>query len=531
MSIIGQYKLYKDRKLRERVLPIFDEYFRGVTNTDVVQWQKDKRQELQALEYRMWFEGKQEKLEWFYKEYMTTSTDCYTMAYRNNMFWKVVDKKSVKLHFPLASMISEAMASLLFNKKPTIAVDTGGTEESEILTNRLNDILESSKIDELLLKGAELESYSGTLGFRPIIDTRYSKYPILRFHPVSEFELVQRYGKVLEIIFNEAYEHKNKKYNLKVHHGYGYIRYKLFYRDKEIPLSEIPQTADLKDIYLVDSKGNPIEILLAAYKVNRPVDNEFIDGLYGESDYSTLLDAFQAIDETYSAIIDRIRKGHIITAVSEDLTKVDEKTGKAIKLDDYEMKTVLLNANVDPTLKSVFERSIPNIDIQPLYDSLQQMLRNTLSAKGLSPNTVIENLGGANSSAEALEIREGVSERTRETKARLWEKFLEDVARISLLCYDVQFAKERAETDGNYYTIENDYDYTYKCVFPPYKPEDWKERLPTLREALEAGLIDRQNALKQLWKDDYTDDEIEQMRNEIEGIIPINKTEETNNNG
>ena len=61
------------------------------------------------------------------------------------------------------------------------------------------------------------------------------------------------------------------------------------------------------------------------------------------------------------------------------------------------------------------------------------MLRNTLSAKGLSPNTVIENLGGANSSAEALEIREGVSERTRETKARLWEKFLEDVARISLV--------------------------------------------------------------------------------------------------
>ena len=65
MNIFEQYKKYRDKKFRERVLPIFDEYFRGKTNTDIVQWQKDKRQELQAMEYRMWFEGKQEKLEWF----------------------------------------------------------------------------------------------------------------------------------------------------------------------------------------------------------------------------------------------------------------------------------------------------------------------------------------------------------------------------------------------------------------------------------------------------------------------------------
>ena len=42
--------------------------------------------------------------------------------------------------------------------------------------------------------------------------------------------------------------------------------------------------------------------------------------------------------------------------------------------------------------------------------------------------------------------REGVSERTREAKARLWEQFLEAVARISLICYDVQFADVREKT-------------------------------------------------------------------------------------
>ena len=211
MNIFEQYKKYRDKKFRERVLPIFDEYFRGKTNTDIVQWQKDKRQELQAMEYRMWFEGKQEKLEWFYKRYMIQAADQYTMEFRNNLFWRVVDKESVKLHFPLASMISEAMANLLFNKKPTFTVEVENNEEaSEGLTKLLNDIFEDSNIDELLLRGAELESYSGTLAFRPIIDTRFSKYPILKFHPVSEFELVQKYGKVLEIVFAETYTHKNK---------------------------------------------------------------------------------------------------------------------------------------------------------------------------------------------------------------------------------------------------------------------------------------------------------------------------------
>lgn len=523
MNIFEQYKKYKDRKFRERVLPIFDEYFKGKTNTDIVQWQKDKRQDLQAMEYRMWFEGKQEKLEWFYKRYMIQAADQYTMEFRNNLFWRVVNNESVKLHFPLASMISEAMANLLFNKKPTFTVEVENNEEvGEGLTELLNDIFEDSKIDELLLRGAELESYSGTLAFRPIIDTRFSKYPILKFHPVSEFELVQKYGKVLEIVFAETYTHKNKKYVLKIHHGYGYIRYKLYQRDKEVPINTIPDTDGLRDVYLTDSKGQPVRVLLAAYKVNRPVDNEFVDGLYGESDYASLLDTFQAIDETYSAIIDRIRKGHILTAVSEDLTTTDPTTGKAKKISDYEMKTVLLNASPDPTLRSYFERNVPNIDIQPLYDSLQQMLRNGCSRVGLSPNTVMENLGGANSSAEALAIREGVSERTREAKARLWEQFLEAVARISLICYDVQFADVREKSGANEFKIINDYEECiFKCVFPPYQPEDWRDRLPSLKEALEAGLIDRENALKQLWKDDYTDKEIENIKNEIEGIIPL----------
>lgn len=531
MNILEQYKLYRKDRLRERMLPIFDDYFRGLTGTPIREWQKDKRQELQSMEYRMWFEGKQEKLEWFYKQYMINVADHYTLSYRDNIFWKVVNKDSVKLHFPLGGMISDAMANLLFHKAPEMTIEAKSESETELLTEILVNTLQENGFDELLQKGGQLESYSGTLACRVIIDTNFSEYPIIKFHPASEFELVEEYGRAKEIIFNDIYTYNKKKYVLKSYYGKGYIRYLMFdERDKEVPLSTIPETSQLKDIFLVDKSGEPLKILLAVYKVNRPCDNEFINSLYGESDYSSLMDTFQAIDETYSAIIDRVRKGHILTAVSEDLTTIDEKTGRVKRLDDYQLKTITLNSSPDPSLKSVYDRTIPNIDISGLYESLQQMLRNALSRVGLSPNTVIENLGGANSSAQALEIREGVSERTRETKIRLWEKFLKDISRLIFIFYSMQIADVYLKDDKQIaYKVDDDgSEYEYKCVFPPYKPEDWKERLPTLKEALEAGLIDRENALKQLWKDDYTDEEIEQMKDEIEGIIPINKTEENN---
>ena len=521
MNILEQYKLYRNQKLRERVLPIFDDYFKGLTGSPLKEWQKDKRQELQAMEYRMWFEGKQEKIEWFYKQYMINVADNYSLLYRNNLFWRVVKSDSVKLHFPLAGMISDAMANLLFHEAPELSMEAKNEKDTKLLTEILVNTLEENSFDELLQKGGQLESYSGTLACRVIIDTNFSEYPIIKFHPASEFELVDEYGRVKEIVFNDIYTYNKKKYVLKSHYGKGYIRYLLFdERDKEVSLNTIPETSQLKDIFLIDKNGNPLKLLLATYKVNRTCDNEFIDSLYGESDYSSLMDAFQAIDETYSAIIDRVRKGHILTAVSEDLTQVDQY-GNRKKIDDYQVKTIVLNSNPDPNLKSVYDRTIPNIDISGLYESLQQMLRNALSRVGLSPITVIENLGGANASAQALEIREGVSARTRETKIRLWEKFLNDISRLIFIFYSMQIAGVYLQDDKQIaYKIDNDgSEYEYKCVFPPYKPETWQERLPSVAEALEAGLIDKESALEKLWKDEYTEDELQKMKDNIDGII------------
>jgi len=522
MNIIEQYRNYRKAKLKANMLPILDEYFRGATGTDIKEWQKDKRQELQAMEYRVWFEGKQEKIEWFYKEYMVNAADQYTLTYRDNPFWKVVKSDSVKLHFPLASMISETMANLLFHEKPQIRIEHTSDKETEILTDIITETLKENNADLLLQKGAQLESYSGTLAARVILDTNFAELPIIKFHPSSEFELVSEYGRVIEIVFNDVYKHGKNKYILKSYYGKGYVKYRLFNdRKKEVPLATVPELAALKNFMIVDKDGNPIKLLLAAYKVNRPCDNEFIDSNYGESDYGSLIDIFQAIDETYSAIIDRIRKGHIVTFVSEDLTKVDERTGTVKKIDDYQLKSVVLNGNPDPNLKSTLDRSIPNIDISGLYESLQQMIRNALSRVGLSPNTVIEVLGGANASAQALEIREGVSARTRDAKAALWETFIKQLSRLVLVFYSLREADITESTDtAIIYKVDDTGDeYEYKCVFAPFEPETWQDRLPLIKEALDANLISHIEALRQLWQENYTEDELQEMQQVINGII------------
>ena len=126
------------------------------------------------------------------------------------------------------------------------------------------------------------------------------------------------------------------------------------------------------------------------------------------------------------------------------------------------------------------------------------MIRNALSRVGLSPNTVIEVLGGANASAQALEIREGVSARTRDAKAALWETFIKQLSRLVLVFYSLREADitESSDTAIIYKVDDTGDEYEYKCVFAPFEPETWQDRLPSIKEAIDANLISQIEALK-----------------------------------
>ena len=110
-----------------------------------------------------------------------------------------------------------------------------------------------------------------------------------------------------------------------------------------------------------------------------------------------------------------------------------------------------------------------------------------MSKAGFSAQTIFESAAGANASAEALMVREGRSMRTRQQCIRLWVPFINNLARLLLIFNSVKDLDKKADDDGIRITIENTFDYDYTTEFPPYEEETPADRLPFIKEAMEAG--------------------------------------------
>ena len=68
----------------------------------------------------------------------------------------------------------------------------------------------------------------------------------------------------------------------------------------EAPLSTLEETSELQDLVFIDKNTNePIDFMMAVYKENKPG---------ARSDYENCIDDFHAIDETYSNLMNLIRK-------------------------------------------------------------------------------------------------------------------------------------------------------------------------------------------------------------------------------
>ena len=98
----------------------------------------------------------------------------------NKSFWSKVTDDVVKIHYPLPSAISRSMAHILFGDQIKFRVDTGNKDKSKKLNDRLDSIYEENNLNELLQKGAMMESYSGSLGAPIVIDSDFTDHPIIQ---------------------------------------------------------------------------------------------------------------------------------------------------------------------------------------------------------------------------------------------------------------------------------------------------------------------------------------------------------------
>lgn len=467
----------------------------------------DELYELQ--ENRIWYKANKDTLLRFYK-----TTRRVNQLYPIQDFYRLVPGNIPIEHYPLADMITKTMVNLVFSEKPTITIQTGNQKTDKKLNEIIEEIYEDNKLSSLLQEAAELESYSGAVAFKPIIDTEFSEYPILMAYPKENIDVIRKYNRIQAILFKDYYSKNKKNYVLYTECGVGYIDYKLYELSKnkkesrdEVSLNTLPETKGLKRVEFKDSKGVKLNQIMAVYKENKT---------NATSDYSGIIDDFQALDEIYSNMVNYIRKSKVMVYMPENMCKKNEKGETVVPYDYHTDYTILYDSNPEGT-KQEAKRDV--IDIQNTIagyrDAFNEVLKHAVLNTGLSLSSIGYDISGANSSGEALAIREKVSMRTRSEKIHRWDEALQQLTKLVLALYHHNVV-------GDNLYIEDMFKHDVLVSFAEYESPTFDSVVESLVAAKDGGLIDLDTALHRLWDGEYSEEEIAVMKFNIENQIAEN---------
>lgn len=151
---------------------------------------------------------------------------------------------------------------------------------------------------------------TGDGAFKISIDTEISQYPIVEFYDAEFVDYKYKRGRLVDVLFYSNFKEKDTCYTLEEDYGKGYIRYKLFKDDKEIPLSMCDFTKEYKDIEFVGDyiMAHQFKIWESPKYPGR--GKPLLDGKIDEID---------ALDEVISQWMDALRKGRVNKYIPDSL--------------------------------------------------------------------------------------------------------------------------------------------------------------------------------------------------------------------
>ena len=145
-----------------------------------------------------------------------------------------------------------------------------------------------------------------------------------------------------------------------------------------------------------------------------------------KADYEGIISEFDALDETWSQLMDEIRLGRSEVYVPEML--LTNRTFNKFRKNYAE-----LGNDERENGKNEITHIQPNIRTDEYAKAIREITSNCLISVGLSPFTVgINDEVGANASGTSLTKREASSLRTRNEMIDGWEPFLEEMFMILL---------------------------------------------------------------------------------------------------
>jgi hypothetical protein len=450
---------------------------------------KDVQDNWKLEEYRLWYEGDPEELEFWYK------TNHIPYVYNSYPYYRSVNGDIVRVHYPIASAVSSAFGTLLFNQQPTITIDTKDTQKNEEYQERLKHFLDTNDMLALLQRAGAMQSYSGAAALKLNIDKDLADTPLVTAYPRERFHEEQKYGQTVYIDFIDYID----EYKLVSRYGRGYISYTLYDKgNNRVDVRSHSKTANLKDIAFFDENKLILPISFAVVVPNKGG---------GKSDYDGLVSSFHALDEAYSALVNYLRKAKPNIFISEDIAKKDQN-GKPLPLNTFDNAITVLDSTPSGEGTKI-ERQMPELMVQGYRDTFESIREVILMKSNLSPGTLGLPSGGARESSMALNIRERASMRVRAEKLAIWQEKLGRFIFAALILDELM--NEAIEERQGVYTYNMPKTFDAHIEFGPFTELSLQDRITIYKDAMGAGLCSVEFALAQIWGDQLNEEQLNQL--------------------
>lgn len=459
-------------------------------------------------EYRAWASSNSNNLLAFYKNNIEPT---YNRPDDRNLFWQWVGGINVpKVHYPAPEIIISHTKSILFSGDITIEPYHKEATENDLeyMFERIDKMKEDINFDDLLNNGSFYETYSGTLAAKFVIEKEVHDKPIIQLYPREKVHIETKYGKVQTITFIDKYYKDTKEYTLNSIYGKGFIEYYLYDQNgRPTGLHELEETKDLRNFYF---KPN---IILAAWKKNKTVSNEFPELIYGGSDFEGITDLFHSIDEIFSTMVLYIRRNRPVLGISEGLLPVTNDGSKTKIPKEYEMDYLPFR-NIDTgngNVKDLMFRDNPKIETAEFMNSIKELMLSAYQKVGISYATVNDSGIGANASGESIAKREKTTAIMRDSKIKLWIPFIQDICRLYLTIEDYMDNGYFGGVEPLLETYNTYKEWSFTTLFPDYNGQTFREKVEEANLAIQAGVMDIKHGIEHVYGDDIEEDEKKEM--------------------
>ena len=439
-----------------------------------------------CIRNKIWYRGDSHELSEFYGQLM----------YADDTFWgatQTADIRMKKAHSGLPKLIIKTIIN-------TVMTDYSGDDVEDEYWKAVN---KENEFDSKMLKILIAEGlYVGDGAIKINYDPDISDKAILEWVDGSKIDFNYKRGRLVELVFKSYHEENHITYLLEEHYGLGYITYKLYKDDKEVPLKTVSALAKLKDITFDASVMWAVPLMFnesAKYKGR------------GESIFDGKYDSFDSLDEIISQWLEAVRAGRAIKYIPENMIPRDPETGSLLlNSNPFDNKYIKAESNMSENGKNQIEVQQPTIPTENYLQSYITFL--DLCLQGIvSPSTLGIDTKKLDN-AEAQREKEKTTLYTRGLIIDTLTEFIPKVINVVLKSRDQLEKKPITE------------DIEVNLKFGEYSNPSFEAQVETVGKGRQQGVMSIEASVEELYGDTKDEEwklqEIARLKAE-QGIVDI----------